>query len=119
MFETPITKFRNIDWLGTLKLSLARSIASGAVLAAIVAVIAPPDIHPLEMFVIWSLGSTFMLSLVYVLSLIFAPFGLVFGLLAIVVILGDPLIYAFNRMFPFVLNVSDFKLLNFHAFIIV
>ena len=111
-------KLRNIAWFATLKLALARSIASGAIFAVILPRIEPTFLWWEVMFS-WAVGMTPALVLVYLMSLIFAPIGLTFAFMVLVIMVGDPLVYVFNKLFPRVLDVADFKLLNFTAFIIV
>lgn len=114
----PIAKFKNIAWLSSLKLAFARGIASGAVMAVVMPML-EPTIPPFDVFISWAIGSPFLLAFVYALSLVFAPLGLVLLVLIVTVIVGDPLVYLFNRLFPSVLGVADLKLLNPHAFIVV
>ena len=111
-------KLRSIAWSATLKLALARSIASGAIFAVVL-----PRIEPTflwwEIMFSWVVGMTPALVLVYLMSLVFAPIGLAFAFMVLAIMVGDPLVYLINRLFPRVLDVVDFKLLNFKAFIIV
>lgn len=114
----PLAKFRSIAWLATLKLALARGIASGAILA-IVAPMIEPTVEALPLFFGWALSSTLLIVMTYALGLIFPLFGLLLFFLVILVIVGDPLVYVFNRLFPSVLGVADIKPLNFSGLIVV
>ncbi len=113
----------NIAWFATIKLALARGFASGLVLAAFSATQGNSIAEVMGVPFMWAIFSLFMFGLVYLLAKILSGvlplINLLPLLLSLMIIVGDPIVYVFNRMFPKILDLTDFKILNFNAIIIV
>lgn len=136
MSGVSLADLRHVVWSETLKLALARGVASSAVLtfaglmlgafrgADVVHIVAFALLWPFLSFV-GGIGYTALLKLI---STLLTPFaGEIVGLccsiaiwiVALAIACGDPLVFALIRRAPHMLDVSDFRLFNIKAVIFV
>ncbi len=109
----------NVAWFATIKLALARGFASGLVLAAFLATQGKSFSDVICMPFMWAIFSSLIVGAFYLISKIIPLFGIASLFFSLMIIVGDPIVYVFNRMFPKILDLTDFKILNFNAIIIV
>ena len=114
-----IDKLSNIAWAATVKLALARGISSGLVFA-VVGSLADPSFEPIPIFFGWAIFSLAFVGIFQLMAMMrFPGAGIASFLLSLLIVAGDPIVYVFNRIFPAILNVADFKILNFNALMLV
>ena len=135
--------FKSVAWPSTLGVALARGFASGSVMAAAIAISDPPQAYaslgdllvlvlswtllslPLALTchgIAWlsrSLGKLLGSDSFSFVGLVFNGIAAAFSVPGLIIVIGDPLIYLFNRLFPRVLRLADFTPLNFKVLIIV
>lgn len=111
-----------VYWPSTTKLALCRGFCAGLVWAAI-ASIGPAGSTEIPLLVVpfvWAFMAVPM-GLVLQIAGMLAP--IVGGWLSIIgalfVCIGDPLVYVINRSWPGVLDIADFRLVNFRPMIFV
>ena len=111
-----------VHWLSTLKVALARGFFAGLIWTVILYFdqITSPDsaLTIISMPFLWALIAIPMALFVQGLGWIGGMFIPLFGLFCTVigssmVCVGDPFVYILNRFFPALLNVTDFKIMNF------
>lgn len=131
-----------VAWLATLRMALARGIASGSLLVLGIAIgdpqLSASPFQALLLLLSWVLlslplalacygmarvcrvlGAVFESGSGGFISFFFNIMSFVFSLPGLFIMLGDPLVYLFNRMFPSVLDVADFKPFNLTMLITV
>ncbi len=108
----------NIAWFPTIKLALARGFSSGLVLAVVMSW-QSPSFDAVFIPFYWAIFSLLLFGTVHLLSKVIPFLWMASFLLSLMIIVGDPIVYVFNRIFPKILDLADFKILNFHPLIIV
>ena len=129
---------RDVDWIATLKLAGIRGFASALVLvvaAAMLGMFSGPAGggfgSAIGFLLFWTFGASIGgICYIWMLRAISATLGSAVGivvtvctimqfLVVLLVAAGDPLVYFFNRSFPQILDLADFKLFNLVAVIFV
>lgn len=133
-----ISDLKNVDWTATAKLAVIRGAASALVLVlagALMGMFSGPAGGglggALRFLLFWTFGAAIGgIMYIWLLRAVSATLGQAVGLVVTVctllqflvvllVAIGDPLVCAFNRYFPQVLDLADFNLFNFVAVIFV
>jgi hypothetical protein len=129
-------QFSNINWPSTLKVALARGVASGIVISVGILVLASHvDYSGAWMMLVWPFFAVttalIMHGVIKFVGAIFrtaaGPDNAVFELIisgslfvaSLLVACGDPLVYWLNREQPTLLGVADFKVFNFFPLMLV
>ena len=133
-----ISDFRSVDWGATIKLAVIRGFASAVTLVLVGAILGMFSgatggglSGAFRFLLFWTFGAAIGgIVYIWLLRAISATLGQAVGLVVTVctllqflvillVAIGDPLVYAFNRYVPQVLDLAEFKLFNFVAVIFV
>ena len=128
-------QFLNINWPSTLKVALARGVASGIVIAVGILVLASDvDYSSAWKMLVWPSSRSrrvIMHGVIEFVGAIFrtasGPDNVLFELIisgslfvaSMLVACGDPLVYWVNRTQPTLLGVTDFKVFNFFPLMLV
>ena len=139
------TSFSNIAWAATLRIVLARGLASGIVLVTAGTIATSDAQHgflsageALAAVLVWTVLALPLAVVFHGIAQAFRTIqkflnlprdsfiNIVFGILRTVCstpgyayIVGDPFVYLFNRLFPSVLGVTGFDIVNFQILWIV
>lgn len=119
-------------WMPTLRLAFARSIASGLVVAVLLLLGDTSLTEVATVALLWIICTPIGLPMTSIaikgLNRVFEAMGLGIAVLAgnlmlfgvsLFAAIGDPVVYAFVRKFPSILEVEDFGLFNFTPAIFV
>lgn len=112
-----------VHWPATLKVVAARGFASGLLLALVplsAGMIGMALLYPFAMAIL-ALPLALLIYFAGKVSSMFVPAvgAMVQFIGALVVCIGDPIVYFVNRQWPALLNVADFKFFNFRPMIFV
>lgn len=122
MAEFQLSDLKRVYWPSTAKVAVTRGFCSGLVIAVLQNLMAPPGSGAAMMFLLMPFGlavlaipiGLFCQAAGRVMGMFVPALGAFFSIVgALVVCLGDPLVYLLNRQFPALLDVADFKFFNF------
>jgi hypothetical protein len=121
MDEFRFADLGRVHWPATAKVGLARGFASGIMWMLLNLIMQPPSAGSIGSLLVLPFG---MAVLAIPLGLFFQLAGRVAGAIiplmgaffnlvgSLMVCLGDPLVFFFNRRFPHILDVADFGFFN-------
>ncbi len=118
-----------VHWVSTIKIALARGLMAGLIFTAI-QIIWPTsgaELTATKLAIMPFFWMVFALPIALILQFAGWVAGMFIPLLglfitavgSLCVCIGDPLVYLFNRFFPVLLNVADFKFFNFQPIIFI
>lgn len=117
---------RRVQWLATLKLTLARGFCAGIVFAILF--LLGPDPWPVTKVLAvpfaWAVVAVPFALIIQVAGIVFGAIIPLMGLFfhfvgSLVVCVGDPIVYLINRSLPRLLDVADFGFFNFQPMIFI
>lgn len=122
MSDMSFSDLGRVNWLSTLKVALARGFFAGLVWLVLTSLGSsgvertPIDMatFPLMWAVLAIPLALFVQAVGWVIGGFIPPFQLFCNILgSAMVCLGDPFVYVLNRLVPGLLDIADFKLMNF------
>ncbi len=124
MAESSSQDLESVDWAATAKLTLARGVASATVwsVVVIIARLLPSGALAgffMQMVLVIAIGAPLYHLLIRGVRAVLGglPFvGLICNFMlfatSLIVAAGDPIVFAFNKQFPHILGIADFKFVN-------
>ena len=126
-----------IQWGPTMKLALGRGAASGLIIAVVLVAMGPQEggATPAEALVVWAVWSVAACATAPLLQLFLKGIAAVFAAMhigiavfatnvmiwgaALLVAIGDPIVFALNKAFPWLFEARDFAFINLQPAIFI
>lgn len=128
MSDMTFSDLGRVHWLSTLKVALARGFFAGLVWLVVTSLgpsatersVLEMAMFPLMWMVLAVPLALFVQGVGWIGGMIIPAFGLFCTVLgSAIVCVGDPFVYILNRMVPQLLDIADFKIMNFQPMMFI